>query len=202
MPSSSDIPVQSATPLLAELRLATAAEHQALEDRLDLFNRVRTLASYTALLERFHRVVQPLEVLLESRVDWNATGWDFAARLKTPWLVQDIQSLRGLAPVSHLAPPELPLIEGLGEGIGCLYVLEGSTLGGQGISRHFRELLKITPERGGAYFNAYGAETGRRWKEFCQWAESAAVADPGMIEAACSSARQTFAAFEQQLAVF
>ncbi|MGC3991169.1 MAG: biliverdin-producing heme oxygenase [Chthoniobacteraceae bacterium] len=200
--SSSPVPsIQTVPELLLALRTATAAEHRALEDRLDLFNRVRTLSSYAAVLARFHRVVQPLEDLLAARVDWAAAGWNFAARLKTPWLVQDIRFLSGHAPTSHLAPPELPMIVGLGEGLGCLYVLEGSTLGGQGISRNFRANLEITPERGGAYFNAYGPQTGAYWKEFCQWAESVAEGDPALIETACRAARQTFVAFEQQLAV-
>ncbi|MBC7548517.1 MAG: biliverdin-producing heme oxygenase, partial [Polaromonas sp.] len=50
---------------------------------------------------------------------------------------------------------------------GCLYVLEGATLGGQIITRHLHASLGLTPQSGGSFFSGYGPHTGSRWKEFC-----------------------------------
>jgi heme oxygenase len=49
--------------------------------------------------------------------------------------------------------------------VGCLYVLEGATLGGQFISRHLAT-LGIGPANGGLFFHGYGAKTGEMWKSF------------------------------------
>ena len=42
---------------------------------------------------------------------------------------------------------------------GCLYVMEGATLGGQVIGRHVRQTLGVTPETGGRFHAAYGDRT-------------------------------------------
>jgi heme oxygenase len=92
----------------------------------------------------------------------------------------------------------VPELESVSQGIGCMYVLEGSTLGGQIISRHLKETLAITPETGGAFFASYGPELGNRWKEFreavCQDERSLTQAD--QIVAA---ARDTFQCFNDWL---
>ena len=51
--------------------------------------------------------------------------------------------------------------------LGCLYVIEGATLGGRSITRHLQIRLGLTPESGGAFFDGYGAQTGSHWKAFC-----------------------------------
>lgn len=50
--------------------------------------------------------------------------------------------------------------------LGCMYVLEGSTLGSQILSRSFRERFDIGRHNGGAYFHGYGELTGKMWKRF------------------------------------
>ena len=50
---------------------------------------------------------------------------------------------------------------------GCLYVLEGATLGGQIVARHLQASLGLTPETGASYFSGYGVQTGVQWKAFC-----------------------------------
>jgi hypothetical protein len=51
-------------------------------------------------------------------------------------------------------------------GLGCLYVLEGSTLGARVISRRLESHFMLGPDSGAAFFNAYGEAVGRRWSEF------------------------------------
>ena len=47
-----------------------------------------------------------------------------------------------------------------------MYVLEGSTLGGQFLTRHFATALSLTPDTGCAFFSGYGPATGPRWAAF------------------------------------
>ena len=42
---------------------------------------------------------------------------------------------------------------------GCLYIMEGASLGGQVIGQHVRQTLGATPETGGRFYAAYGDRT-------------------------------------------
>lgn len=65
-----------------------------------------------------------------------------------------------------------------------------SALGGQVPARRFHEHLGLTPTHGLGYFSGYGADTGRRWGEFCAAAEAAV--DRRDHEAAAGAAVATF----------
>lgn len=163
-----------------------------------VFERVRTEDDYRALLRRFYTLYEPLEARLGTAADWSGAGWDFDARRKTEWLREDLRAL-GTSQTELQSWPRattLPGVEDFGAAVGALYVLEGSTLGGQVISRQFREKLGVTPERGGKFFHGYGDATGRRWREFGQWAE-AQGARSEISDTAVRGARETFGAFAE-----
>jgi hypothetical protein len=61
--------------------------------------------------------------------------------------------------------PQLPELHTFHQGLGCMYVLEGSTLGSKFIAHRLAEHLRIDRSSGGAFFNAYGEATGARWAE-------------------------------------
>lgn len=52
------------------------------------------------------------------------------------------------------------------EYIGYLYLKQGSTLGGQVIAKHLEKHLGLEKNGQIFFFNAYGDQTGSRWKEF------------------------------------
>ena len=54
----------------------------------------------------------------------------------------------------------------MSQALGCLYVLEGATLGGQIISRQLEERLAIDAGHGGRFFASYGAAVGEMWQAF------------------------------------
>jgi heme oxygenase len=152
--------------ILARLKCETRPEHEAIERVLDLAGVALTGASYRRVLEQFHGFFMPVEGRLQALAGWNEQGIDIAARLRTPLRAADLRAL-GVATVEALPVcRELPDLTDLAEGFGCLYVLEGSTLGGQYISRHVRTALGVTPEAGGRFFHGYGERTGAMWREF------------------------------------
>ena len=61
---------------------------------------------------------------------------------------------------------ELPTLDGLSAALGCWYVLEGASLGGQIISRQVRASLGMTGETGARFFQGYAERTGEMWKRF------------------------------------
>lgn len=182
--------------LLSHLRTKTADCHAALEASLDVFHRVRSDGDYRELLREFYTLYEPLEERLAQAADWPAKGWDFEARRKTPWLRDDLRAVG--VDETEMAGWEragaLPALNEFGAALGCLYVLEGSTLGGQVIARELLDPKGITAERGGKFFRAYGEQTGQRWREFGQWAEAQAALAP-LEPAALRGARETFDGF-------
>ncbi|NJN15800.1 MAG: biliverdin-producing heme oxygenase [Oscillochloris sp.] len=155
-------------------------------------------ARYARVLAVYYGVYAPLEAQLESTVDWRQLGFDLAPRLKTPLLVRDL-ALMGIGADQLSALPQcsrLPQISDLGAAIGCMYVLEGSTLGGQLITRHIGPALHLNADNGLAFFNSYGPDVGPMWKAFKQFAETHAA---GREEAIITAAGATFEALEHWL---
>ena len=179
------------------LKAQTATEHTALEDQLDAVEQFRNRESYVALLKRFFTLYEPLEKELGKAADWQSLGWNFEARRKTLWLETDLRAL-GLEDEELRKLPfcaDMPTLHGDAQAIGCLYVVEGATLGGQLISRLLEQSLQIAPDQGGRFFAGYQNQTGAKWKEFGEWAEAWAARHPQQWLAAVDAARNTFASF-------
>ena len=152
--------------LLVRLRAETRAEHDAIEHALNLTDGRLTLEGYRQRVEQFYGFYKPLEERMLVREGWISPWLDINERVKTPLLAADLKAL-GSAPAAALPLcGNLPGLEGPPECFGCLYVLEGSTLGGQVISRHLREKLNVTPGAGGLFFDGYGHRTGLMWQQF------------------------------------
>jgi heme oxygenase len=63
--------------------------------------------------------------------------------------------------------PVLPEMTNPASFFGTMYVMEGSTLGGQIIARHVEKVLHLRGGQGNSYFRGHGNRTGPLWKEFC-----------------------------------
>lgn len=120
-----------------------------------------TPACYAAALRAlhgFHAAWEPaiwrLPGLAEAGID--------GGRRKLPLLEADLRAL-GIEPCGPAPEARIP---GAAQALGALYVLEGATLGGRIIYRRVADALGVTPERGAAYFQGYGEDTGARWKAF------------------------------------
>lgn len=121
-----------------------------------------TPEGYAAALRALHAFHAAWEPAVWRAPGLASTGLDPAQRRKLALLEMDLRAL-GIAPnEDHPPTPAVPDAEAA---LGALYVLEGATLGGRVIHRHVAGPLGLTPERGGAYYHGYGAETGARWKE-------------------------------------
>lgn len=185
---------------MQQLKAATHAHHGRVEGQLDLPTLATSLAQYQRLLRRFYGLYQPLEEQLAT-LSWHEVTFDFAPRRKCPLLQQDLQTLGDNMDTLHALPTmvALPPITTVAQGFGTLYVLEGSTLGGQLILRHVQRSLGLTGETGGAFFQSYGPAVGMMWKRFGTEVNRHAMIHPTalseMIEAACA----TFLCFESWL---
>ena len=153
--------------ILPQLRETTRVDHLQLETRIDLLNRAWSPEFYRALLEKFHGFYAPLEPAIFNQQQWQNFNFSTASRCKTDWLHNDLRFC-GLSEAQIAALPRCKYMErpeSFAQALGCAYVVEGSTLGGQIIARHLRKQLNLPPE-GLRFFTAYGAETGAKWREF------------------------------------
>ncbi|MBY0507594.1 MAG: biliverdin-producing heme oxygenase [Bryobacteraceae bacterium] len=176
--------------LLGRLRTETAASHRALEECVDIAACLSTREEWLWLHESFLGYWAPLEALLFSSSDLERWLPDAGLRRKTALLRLDIDSLGGIS--QHLTYcQELPPLASIAQKLGCLYVLEGSTLGGQRITQMAAGCGYAAPEAG-RFFRSYGPQVGSMWKTFGERLEAYALADPDSHEIVVGSAFETF----------
>ncbi len=183
------------------LRAETRPQHESIEGAIRVSERAATLEGYKLLLARFYGYYAPIERCLDTPGvlydTLNSKITDFGRRRKLPWLDADLRAL-GMSPAEIDALPECPYtpaIDDWARVVGCLYVLEGSTLGGQMMAKHLVEALGVAPERGAAFYSRYGDEIGSMWQAFVKVLEDPELAD--RHDAVIDSARETFATMER-----
>ncbi|ADV84073.1 biliverdin-producing heme oxygenase [Terriglobus saanensis] len=147
------------------LREATADLHAQTEEGVPLMKPDLTLTEYVSVLQRFYRAVAAWETWAETHVpeQWRAM---FEQRRRSRLLLEDFHSLGVTSDEAAWSELPFPVLESDASFLGAMYVVEGSTLGGQYIARHVEEVLQFTPGVGDAYFRGYGDRTGEMWKEF------------------------------------
>ncbi len=182
---------QSPSSILARLRSETRPEHDAIEAALDLTSETLTLHEYRRTLERSYGFYFSLEAGLAHVGGWKERGLDLTQRQKAPLLEADLRAL-GAADVTALPLcNDLPPHGTLPAALGCVYVMEGATLGGQVISKAVAKSLGLTPETGGRFFHSYGDRTGSMWQAF-RTAISTHVVTIADQDEAVAAAKATF----------
>jgi len=175
---------------MSRLREGTASQHTQLEEAVAIGQQFQSRASYRVLLEKFHGFVKPIEELL-ARYDWHSVGLNFSERRKVALLEQDLAAV-GSSPTSLEHCECLPHLPTMSHAFGALYVMEGSTLGGQHISRMANEAnIGIDALN---YFRSYGDRVGEMWREFGA-ALNRFAEDEGDDAEMMQGARETFDSF-------
>jgi heme oxygenase len=180
--------------LLARLRSETRPYHEELEQHD--FNKALTAGTLTAagtahFLAKMYGFLVPYEAALQQQAAAFSPAWELPERLRAHLIPQDL-GLPEEAPALPLCDA-MPPLHTRPQLLGAMYVMEGSTLGGQFITRQLAQAG--IPLR--TYFTGYGPRTGPRWKTFCQLLAEEAPADQDEIVA---SACLTFQRLDQWLA--
>ena len=203
--------------LSVRLREATRDAHEHIESSLDLLRPGLLMEQYTRLLERWHgfeatwQRLAPIALvgsaLADRPVDARPAGGPpgrtlpgadlssfLVARRKLQLLRADLLACgRDAATVDALptVPDDAVPLSTPSAALGVLYVVEGSTLGGQHVAKFVRGELGLTPQHGLAYFSSYGPDVGARWRETKRLIDTPPfAADAG---AAIAAANATFA---------
>ena len=137
-------------------------------------------------------------------------GWESWAAINVP---QELRPLLLERQRSHLPEADLlyfderrpslqyvfsgPRLPGKAAFLGAMYVIEGSTLGGQYIARHVEHALGLSPGNGDAYFRGYDDKTGGMWREFQNTLE---VLNDKEADAVTDAAKKMFSVFGEWMA--
>ena len=177
--------------ILTRLRLETRDEHDAVERVLDLMGPALTREIYCQRLVQFYGFYGPLEAALHVRCAAPYLQTLVPRLDKTSLLRQDLHYL-GVSTDALALCRDLPSVDSQAEILGCLYVMEGATLGGRMITQHIQATYGITPTTGGSFFDGYGDGTGKMWQAMRQLLLSCAT-DTETEDAIVASAIATFA---------
>ena len=184
--------------VLQLLKEGTAPQHEAVERRFDLNNRLRDTHTYAALLGRLYGFYQPLEAALGSITGYADLGLNLDERRKLAWLVADLTAL-GCSPESFPISTQAPEIGSLGSALGSMYVVEGASLGGRYISKLVEQRLGLTPDRGCSFFASYRERIGPMWAAFRAVLVRFAVTPPAEQQVVTAAVR-TFESLDLWLA--
>lgn len=150
--------------ILETLKTETKTQHQQVERVLiSELKSLKTKNDYAKLLNRLYSFYKPLEDDLHQKID-QETIKDIAQRKHTFRIVKDLQALNSDANISlkndHMAIPSLSYA------IGVMYVIEGSTMGGQIISKMIHKNVNTDGADAVSYFSSYEETTHHMWTEF------------------------------------
>ena len=182
------------------LRQQTQAHHHRLNQHpllKGLLTRDLSLGQYQRVLWAYANLYQIIEEQIELYLAQHPTVFDYTQRRKSQWLIQDLAYFSATDAAEKFHGKfdfSVPRIDSLGQFFGILYVIEGSTLGGQQIAKALVSYHQLTPERGARFFYGYGNQSSSLWEAFLPDLETALQEEIEYVRAA-KAAEQTFEAF-------
>jgi heme oxygenase len=188
-----------------QLRQATRPNHEAIEENPYL---KRLLAGdiskeeYVSILKKLAAFYAPVE---DEWLRWASRfpkELEIEARAcKTALLREDLAELDDERPDQQdqlhfdLAP-----FQSLEEVWGCVYVIEGSTVGGQLIAKALANSLGVTTGHGGSFYSPYGETTALRWQIFRKTLNDAVESQALDLDKMTTAARSTFSSLDRWMA--
>ena len=154
----------------AQLRSATQDDHAATEGTVPLMSPSLTLSQYGDTLARIYRIVRAWDTWAAANAPADLQPI-LHSRRRASLLADDLQTL-GLPIPSEDEVPHHPMQSTTVAGdarsvfLGRMYVMEGSTLGGQLLARHVEQQFNFAEGHADSYFRGYGEATGDRWRQF------------------------------------
>lgn len=173
------------------LKDATQSLHDATEQNFAI-STVESVSQYIKKLKSLTKFYLSWEPYVLTRLQDESLLF-YHERQKLPLLQCDLEYFGINMPEKDSSEIELENIAAL---LGSLYVVEGSTLGGQIISRMLAEKFQIRAATGGSYFYSYGENIGRNWQDFCRLLDLHAAND---TSAAIDAAKKTFEALNKTI---
>jgi heme oxygenase len=187
--------------LSAQLRHGTRTVHAHTEATFELDRWLAGRASYAALLARLWRFHTAAESTLARIKGWPGLtpAVDLTARRRAFRIEQDLAELGWPQPTLAGLDAGGPLrLAGLAEGLGCLYVVEGSAIGGRVIAA--RAHAALGPRLPTSFFADPVRNTGHGWNALRTTLDSFGDSEDALTRrSVIDAAHRTFAAFAATL---
>ena len=126
-----------------------------------------TRVEYADCLRRFYRIAHAWDAWSDAHAPADLLPL-LKGRRRASLLADDLRTLGEAVPtptrldrMEHAVPGDVRPVF-----LGRMYVMEGSTLGGQYIAKHVEERLGLIRGKGDSFFAGYGEATSARWQEF------------------------------------
>lgn len=152
---------------MQRLKEETAQAHRETEQFSrgeEIMSRRLNKAGYIDILLKNYQLHQHFEPALLAMEGLNNL---FAGQLKERMRTESLQAdLRAMNAEYQPFEGELPLPQSIAQALGCMYVLEGSTLGGAVILRQLQQIPVINEFAAFSFYGFYGKELGKKWQEF------------------------------------
>lgn len=148
--------------------------------------------AYADLLRIFYGFFKPVEEKIAAIIT-NQELPDVDKRRKAETIIEDIDFIGEQKPDTECN--DLPAITSRTMALGAMYVLEGSTLGGQHLTKMISGKMNFTGTEGVTFFSGYGSNTMSMWSNFRIYMDKftgSATAENEVIE----SANETFMKFK------
>ena len=153
--------------LSEKLKEGTKNNHQNLEkELLKRLKIIRSSNEYAELLTHFYSFFGGLELCIDKHLDLNILP-DYPYRRKTSAILNDLRCIDAVLP-ALAEKSALPEIGNHFQALGALYVIEGSTLGGQIICKILRGQVSCIDPAAMSFFSGYGDQTYQMWNVFKQ----------------------------------
>lgn len=179
------------------LKQQTSAEHDRVEDSMRVMDGDLDLGIYVETLQRLYGFVLGWE-------QWASNSSDAFVqalvhpRQRSELLYADLRFL-SVGPHPTTYPGPALSISSQAHVLGGLYVMEGSTLGGQYIARHVEATLALSPGFGDSFFRGYGDATGKMWREVKEALTAIPDAETEQVIFAAKSLFRDFALWNEDM---
>ncbi len=182
--------------LPSRLRRETADLHVAVEGATGLPGSVRDRRDYLSLLSRLDGFHQAAELAIADprwADQWAQIAIDLSRHRRAHLLKDDLEAMHAPRP----GPATFEGIDDFPSALGCLYVVEGSALGGRVIGPAIRSAIGDVPTR---FFDSVGRGHPSPWRSLKEALRR--FGDSGDCDAVVEGARVTFRAFEHHVAPY
>lgn len=156
--------------IIEKIKVETRAYHE----KLELVAYSSNIISGTLTLNQYKKLLIVNYIfnhLIEKQISKfpeliNDKQLDFSNRIKTNWLKEDLEALDTDASEYDNYFSQKNIDFNYMDILACLYLSEGSTLGGQIINRSLKINNNLKEIKNFKFYNGYGIDTGKMWKNF------------------------------------
>jgi heme oxygenase len=149
------------------------------------------------VLKVFYGFYYPLEEKIYNLDSLNQLGLKINQRKKIVYLLRDMNNFE--IDENEIKDIELcndyPIFDSIEKILGILYVIEGATLGGQIIANKLQEIFNKEIH----FFNSYGENVRKMWKEYCDILNEYGNKNPEKQEEIVKSSENTYYKFNNWL---